>query len=49
MVALYKTWYNFARINSAIHISPAMACNLEQRLLDIGDIVKLMEKNETIS
>jgi hypothetical protein len=25
MVALYTTWYNFARINSAVRMSPAMA------------------------
>ncbi|HJR56235.1 MAG TPA: hypothetical protein VJ798_06625 [Rhizomicrobium sp.] len=43
MVALYATFYNFARINSAVRISPAMACGLEQRLWDTGDIVKLVE------
>src|ERR1700744_1874247 len=47
MVALYTTFYNFARINSAVRMSPAMACGLEQRLLDIGDIVKLIEEWET--
>jgi IS1 family transposase len=43
MVALYTCWYNFARINSAVRMSPAMACGLEQRLWDIGDIVHLVE------
>ncbi len=43
MVALYTTFYNFARINSAVRMSPAMACGLEHRLWDIGDIVKLIE------
>ena len=46
MVALYTTFYNFARINSAVRMSPAMACGLEQRLWDIGDIVKLIEAAE---
>jgi len=49
MVALYTTFYNFARINSAVRMSPAMACGLEQRLWDIGDIgdiVKLVEQWE---
>ena len=46
MVALYTTWYNFARINSAVRMSPAMACGLEQRLWDIGDFVKLIEEWE---
>jgi hypothetical protein len=46
MVALYTTWYNFARINSAVRMSPAMAARLETRLWDIGDIVKLIEEWE---
>ena len=46
MVALYTCWYNFARINSAVRMSPAMACGLEQRLWEIGDIVKLIEEWE---
>ena len=46
MVALYTCWYNFARINSSVRMSPAMACGLEQRLWDIGDIVKLIEEWE---
>jgi IS1 family transposase len=45
-MALYATWYNFARINSAVRMSPAMACGLEQRLWDVGDIVKLIEEWE---
>jgi hypothetical protein len=44
MVALYTCWYNFARINSAVRMSPAMACGLKQRLWDVGDIVKLIEE-----
>jgi hypothetical protein len=46
MVALYTTWYNSARINSAIRMPPAMACALERRLWDVGDIVKLIEEWE---
>ena len=42
-VALYTAWYNFARINSAVRMSPATAARLETRLWDIGDIVKLIE------
>jgi len=44
---MLSVWYNFARINSAVRMSPAMACGLEQRLWDIGDIVKLIEEGET--
>ena len=47
MVALCSCWYNFARINSAVRMSPAMASRLTDRLWDIGDIVKLIEEWET--
>jgi hypothetical protein len=39
-------WYNFARISSAVRMSPAMVCGLEQRLWDVRDIVKLIEEWE---
>ena len=47
MVALYTTWYNFARNNSLVRMSPAMAARLAGHLWDIGDIVKLIEDQET--
>lgn len=46
MVALYTAWYNFARVNSAVRMSPAMAARLETRLWDITDIVNLIEAHE---
>jgi hypothetical protein len=46
MVALYTTWYNFARINSSVRMSPAMYANPSDRLWDIGDIVNLIEEWE---
>lgn len=49
MVALYTTWYNFARINSAVRMSPAMAAGLSQTLWDVSDIVKLIEASDTDS
>ena len=45
-MALYATWYNFARVNSAVRMSPAMAARITDRLWDIGDIVKLIEEWE---
>ncbi|HKD47408.1 MAG TPA: hypothetical protein VKB67_06955 [Rhizomicrobium sp.] len=48
MVAVYTTWYNFARINPAVRKSPAMVCGLEQRLWHIGDFVKLIDAHETM-
>jgi len=47
MVALYTCWYNFARINSAVRMSPAMAARLTEALWDIDDIVKLIGEWET--
>ena len=44
IAGLYTARYNFARVNSAVRMSPAMACGLEQRPWDIGDIVKLIEE-----
>jgi hypothetical protein len=44
MVALYTTFYNFARMNSAVRMSPAMACGLTQKLWYIGDTVKLIQE-----
>src|SRR2546421_8613162 len=32
MVALNTTWYNFARINNALRMSPAIAARLTERL-----------------
>jgi IS1 family transposase len=46
MVALYTVWYNFARINSAVRMAPAMACGLSDRLWDVADIVRLIETME---
>ena len=43
MVSLYTVWYNYARINSAIRIAPAMAAGVSDRLWDVADIVKLVE------
>lgn len=43
LVALYTVWYNFARIDSAVKCSPAMAAGLETRLWDIADIVNLID------
>jgi IS1 family transposase len=46
MVALYATFYNFARINASVKMSPAMAAGIEHRLWEIGDIVNLIEAVE---
>jgi IS1 family transposase len=46
MVALYTVWYNFARINSAVKMAPAMAAGISKTLWDVADIVKLVETYE---
>jgi IS1 family transposase len=43
MVALYTVWYNYARINSAVKMAPAMVAGISDRLWDVGDIVQLVE------
>lgn len=46
MVALYTVWYNFARINSAVRMAPAMAAGLSDRLWEMDDLVRLVEAYE---
>ena len=43
MIALYTVWYNFARINSAIRVAPAMAAGLTTKLWTMADIVALVD------
>ena len=47
MVALYTCWYSSVWVDSAVRVSPAMACGLSDHLWDIGDIVKLIEEWES--
>jgi IS1 family transposase len=42
-LALYFTWYNWARINSAVRMSPAMAAGITDTLLDWTDLVKMID------
>ena len=44
MVALYTVWYNFARINTAVRMAPAMAAGISDHLWSMADIVDLIEK-----
>lgn len=46
MVALYTVWYNFARINSAVRMSPAMEARLADHVWDVGEIVGLIDAYE---
>lgn len=46
MVALYTVWYNYARINSAVKMAPAMAAGISSRLWEMSDIVALIDARE---
>jgi IS1 family transposase len=43
MVALYTTWYNFARIHKTLRVAPAMAAGISDRLWSMEDVVALMD------
>jgi phage gp36-like protein len=45
-LAIYFVWYNWARINSAVRMSPAMAAGLTDKLMDMADIVRMMDAYE---
>ena len=46
MVSLYTVGYNFARINSAVRMAPAMAAGLSDRLWEMDVLVRLVEAYE---
>ena len=43
-VALHFMYHNFCRIHQTLRITPAMAADVTQHLLEIGDIVNLVEE-----
>ncbi len=43
MVALYTTWYNFARQHKTLRCSPAMAAGLTGTLWSMADVVALID------
>jgi hypothetical protein len=46
MVALYTTWYNWVRINSAVKMAPAMTAGISTRLWEMDDLVRMIETYE---
>ena len=46
MVALYTVWYNWVRVNAAVRTAPAMAADISDRLWDIGDLVRIVDRYE---
>ena len=43
MVAIYAVWYNFLRIHKTLRVTPAMAANLSESVMDWSDIVEAMD------
>jgi len=39
-------YYNFVKLHSKLHTSPAMAAGVSQKLWEIGGIVRLVEAEE---
>lgn len=48
MIALYTTWYNWVRINTAIRVTPAMASGLTDKLWEIDDLVRIVDDREAM-
>ncbi len=46
-MALFTTYYNFARIHKTLRVTPAMAAGVSDRLWEVSDIVTLLEANES--
>ncbi len=45
-IALHYMHYNFCRIHRSLRITPAMEAGVTDRLWDIEDIVRLLERRE---
>jgi IS1 family transposase len=45
-LALYFVWYNWIRLHKAHRTTPAMATGLTDKLMDMGDIVRLIDDGE---
>ena len=46
-VALHMMYYNFVKLHSKLRISPAIAAGVSDKLWDVGDIVALVEAEES--
>jgi IS1 family transposase len=46
-LALYFVWYNFARLHKAHRVTPAMAAGLTDKVMDMADIVRLVDVQES--
>ena len=46
MVALYSVWYNFIRVHKTLHVSPAMAAGVCDRLWSMEDVAALIDARD---
>jgi IS1 family transposase len=46
-LALYFVWYNFLRIHKTLRVTPAMAAEITDRLMDMGDVIALIDDRES--
>ena len=42
-------WYNFARINQALRVTPAMAAGVSDRVWSIDEIIGLLDSENRLS
>jgi IS1 family transposase len=46
-LAIYFYWYNFCKIHKTLRMTPAMAAGVVDRVMDMGDLVRLIEQLES--
>lgn len=46
-LALYFVWYNWVRLHKTTRVTPAMAAGLTDKVMDMADVVRLIDKYET--
>ena len=49
MVAIYAVWYNWVRIHKTLRVTPAMAADLSETVMDWTDIVEAMDADAASS
>ena len=45
-LAIYFVWYNWMRIHKTLRVTPAMAADLTDKLMDWSDVVRMIDNRE---